>query len=198
VIAQAPPLGQVGVSPWLILVARVLSRARPTLALDTGTDPSAISRDAAVVHELQSDPRRFNKMTVRLGAELLDAVQRVHSRAAELRLPRLILHGTADRVALPDGSRRFAARAGTTVVELREHDGGYHNLFRDTCAAEVLADLETWLARRLGAPVARSEPSAEPGGVAGTVPASSDSGSRARACRCSGSPQSGPQGQRLK
>jgi alpha-beta hydrolase superfamily lysophospholipase len=147
VAVQAPPLGQLGVSPLKVAAARLLARVWPTFTLDTETDPAAISRDPAAVRALRTDPLWFSKATVRYGAEFLAAVTRIQARAAELATPLLILHGTADRVALPDGSRRFFARVGHADKELREYDGGYHNLFLDTDAPTVLADLEGWLAR---------------------------------------------------
>jgi alpha-beta hydrolase superfamily lysophospholipase len=151
VVAQAPPIGRVGASPLRIALARALSRIWPTLTLDTKTDPAAVSRDAAFVEEVRSDPRWFSDVTVRLVSEALDARARVHARAAMLRVPVLILHGAADRVALPDGSRRLRAAAREGVVELREYEGGYHNLFHDTATPTVLADLDAWLSRHVPA-----------------------------------------------
>jgi alpha-beta hydrolase superfamily lysophospholipase len=149
VIVQAPPLGRLGVSPARQVLARALARVWPTCAVPLGQDLAAVSRDAAVVRELRADPRLLTKATARFGVALLDAVERVNAGAAALAVPLLILHGTADRLAAPDGSRRFYARVAYPDKELREYDGGYHDLFRDADAARVLADLDVWLGRHV-------------------------------------------------
>jgi acylglycerol lipase len=149
VVVQAPPLGRLGVSPARKALARALARIWPTFAVPLGQDLEAVSRDAAVVRELQADPRLLTKATARFGVALLDAVERVNAGAAAWSVPLLILHGTADRMAALDGSRRFYARVAYPDKELREYDGGYHDLFRDADAARVLADLDAWLARHV-------------------------------------------------
>jgi alpha-beta hydrolase superfamily lysophospholipase len=152
VVAQAPPLGRLGVSPARQALARALARVWPTFAVPLGRDLAAVSRDPAVVRKLRADPRLLTKATARFGVALLDAVERVNAGAAALSVPLLILHGTADRLAALDGSRRFYERVAYRDKELREYDGGYHDLFRDADAARVLADLDAWLARHVAPP----------------------------------------------
>jgi alpha-beta hydrolase superfamily lysophospholipase len=149
VVVQAPPLGRLGVSPARQALARALARIWPAFAVPLAQDLEAVSRDRAVVQALRADPRLLTKATARFGVALLDAAERVNAGAAAWSVPLLILHGTADRMAAPDGSRRFYERVAHPDKELREYVGGYHDLFRDTDAARVLADLDAWLARHV-------------------------------------------------
>jgi alpha-beta hydrolase superfamily lysophospholipase len=149
VVVQAPPLGRLGVSPARQALARALARIWPTFAVPLDQDLDAVSRDPAVVRELRADPRLLTKATARFGVALLDAVERVNAGANALSVPLLIMHGTADRMAAVDGSRRFIERVAYPDKELRAYDGGYHDLFRDADAARVLADLGAWLARHV-------------------------------------------------
>ena len=89
----------------------------------------------------------LTKATARFGVALLDAVERVNAGAAALSVPLLVLHGTADRMAAVEGSRRLYERVAHSDKELREYDGGYHDLFDDLDAVSVLTDLDGWLGR---------------------------------------------------
>jgi len=60
-------------------------------------------------------------------------------------LPLLLLHGGADRMVPPEGSRAFVARVGHPDHTLREYPGGYHCLFADFDRDVVLADLGRWM-----------------------------------------------------
>jgi alpha-beta hydrolase superfamily lysophospholipase len=68
-----------------------------------------------------------------------------HQRAADLSVPVLILHGSADRMVPPEGSRSFFAKVRYPDREFREYPGAYHALFADINHGEVLGDLERWL-----------------------------------------------------
>jgi len=64
-------------------------------------------------------------------------------------VPLLILHGSADRMVPPDGSRTFFARVRFPDREFREYPGAYHGLFADLGFETVLGDLEEWIDRHI-------------------------------------------------
>jgi alpha-beta hydrolase superfamily lysophospholipase len=150
VIASGPILGQVGVSPLLLTLSRILSRIWPRLALSTGLDASAISRDPAVVKAYGEDPLVHSVGTPRLGTELEAAMERTMQRAADWQLPLLILHGGADRLAPAELSRLFFETVNVADKTRIEYEGGYHEPHNDTIHQRVVADLEGWLADHLG------------------------------------------------
>ncbi len=149
VIASAPALGQVGISPFLLTMSRVLSRLLPRFSLDTGLDASAISRDPEVVRAYKEDPLVHSKGTPRLGTEMGKAIEWVQSHAGEFRLPLLVLQGEADRLVPPEASRAFFEKVTFPDKEWHGYAGGYHEPHNDITRDQALSDLESWLERHL-------------------------------------------------
>ncbi len=150
VIAIAPPLGSLGIPAPLLLAGRVMSRLWPGFSLDTGLDLSGLSRDPTAVATVLADPLFHRRGSARLSTEVAAAAERVRSGAARFPLPLLVLHGSADRMVLPDGSRAFMAAVEQHDKTFREYAGAYHVLLADMGREQVLGDLEGWMeARRM-------------------------------------------------
>jgi alpha-beta hydrolase superfamily lysophospholipase len=149
VIAASPPLGRVGVPAPLMALGRVLSRVWPRFSVRTGMDLSGLARDPVVVETVLADPLFHRVGTARLSTEVMAAIERVQAAAPRFPLPLLVLHGSADRMVPPDGSRAFMARVGQPDRELREYPGAFHVLFADLDRERALTDVERWIAARL-------------------------------------------------
>ena len=149
VMLSAPPLGKVGVPPLLMALGRIMSWVWPRFSLEVGMDLSGLARDPAVVQTVLADPLFHRRGTARLSTEVTSAIRRVQNGAADLRVPLLILHGSADRMVPPDGSREFFQKVQYPDRELREYPEGYHGLFADIGYEKVLADVDRWLEARL-------------------------------------------------
>jgi alpha-beta hydrolase superfamily lysophospholipase len=149
VIAAAPPLGRVGVPPLLMALGRIMSRIWPRFSLEVGMDLSGLARDPAVIQTVLSDPLFHRRGTARLSTEVTAAIARVQARAGDLSVPLLILHGSADRMVPPDGSREFFQKVRHPVREFREYPEAYHGLFADFDHEQVLTDLERWIRGRI-------------------------------------------------
>ena len=149
VIAASPPLGRLGVPAPLMALGRLLSRVWPRFSIRTGMDLSGLARDPAVTATVLADPLFHRVGTARLSTEVTAAIARVRAGAPRFSLPLLLLHGSADRMVPPDGSRDFIARVRFHDRELREYAGAYHVLFADLDHERVLADVERWIAARL-------------------------------------------------
>jgi alpha-beta hydrolase superfamily lysophospholipase len=154
VVAVSPPLGPLGVPPWLLVLGRVLSRVWPRFSLETGMDLSGLARDRRVVEAVLADPLFHRRGTARLSTEVSAAIARVRASAGALAVPVLVLHGGADRMVPPDGSRAFAAdaRAAGADVTYREYPDGYHALLADVGGDHALVDVGAWLEARLPSP----------------------------------------------
>jgi alpha-beta hydrolase superfamily lysophospholipase len=149
IVAVAPPLGRLGVPAPLLAMGRVLSRVWPRFSLETGMDLTGLARDPAVTERVLADPLFHRRGTARLSTELTEAIARVRSGAAHYPVPVLVLHGGADRMVPPDGSRQFVAAAHQPNVRMIEYPGAYHALLADLGGSRVLADLAAWLAQHL-------------------------------------------------
>jgi alpha-beta hydrolase superfamily lysophospholipase len=149
VIAAAPAVGEVGVPPLLMAAGRVLSRIWPRFSMTTGMDLDGLSRVPEAERAVLEDPLFHRVGTARLSTEVPAAIERVQRGAASLAVPVLLLHGTADRMVPPDGTRRLFSRLTLADRRLIEYAGGYHALFADLDAERVLDDVARWIEERL-------------------------------------------------
>ncbi|AFY33597.1 alpha/beta hydrolase [Calothrix sp. PCC 7507] len=148
-IALAPTLGKVGVSKIRLLIGNLLSQVWPRFTLSTGIDLTAGSRDEKILAAYAQDTLRHTRASARLATEFFATVAWINAHAADWQLPLLILHGSADRVALPEGGDIFCQKVAGTDKTRVEYAGAYHELQNDLNYQEVLADLENWLERHL-------------------------------------------------
>ena len=134
------------VPPTLIAVARVLSAVLPKMGTMV-LDASAISRDQAVVDAYVNDPLVYRgKIRARTGAELIKIWQELPAQMPQINLPILIMHGTADQLSDPEGSRMLYERVGSKDKTLKLYEGFYHEIFNEPEREQVFADMEAWLA----------------------------------------------------
>ena len=148
VIALAPPLGELGVPRVLLALGRVVSRVWPGFSLRTGMDLSGLSRDPEVVRDILADPLFHRLGSARLSTEVTETVAVVQEHAPRFPVPVLVLHGGADRMVPPEGSRRFVGRVRQADKRLIEYPDAYHALLADLDRERVLADLCDWIINR--------------------------------------------------
>lgn len=133
----------------LLALSGLLSRFAPSLPT-LKLDPSLLARDPAVGAAYARDPLVYSGGTkARIGREQLNAGAAVLARAAELRLPLLVLHGEADAVADPAGSRALVARAGSSDKVFSLYPGGYHELLNDACREQAQSEIAAWIGAHL-------------------------------------------------
>lgn len=114
------------------------------------------SRDPKVVDAIAHDPLIPQiSYPVDTVAALVRATERIRAEFANITLPVLILHGTADKLTEPAGSQLFFDSTGSKDKTLKLYDGYFHDPLADVGREQVLADLQAWLeARASVAPVA--------------------------------------------
>jgi alpha-beta hydrolase superfamily lysophospholipase len=147
-IISGAPLEPVGVAkPFLVLLARVLSRVWPRFSLPLGLDPKGISRDPDVVKAYQADPLVHGKTTVRWGTEILQTIEWVKAHAADVKIPILLIHGGSDPLNSPDGTRNFFDKVTFPDKEMKIYPGSYHEVHNDLDYGQVMKDMTQWLER---------------------------------------------------
>jgi alpha-beta hydrolase superfamily lysophospholipase len=110
------------------------------------------SRDPAVVGAMNNDPLiKGESQPAQTSRALINADSRLKEEFPLIKLPLLILHGTADKVTKPSGSRRFYEQAGSTDKTLKLYEGHYHDLLNDIGKEGVMADIKDWIVARLPA-----------------------------------------------
>ena len=108
------------------------------------------SRDPRAVQAMNNDPLIAHESQPTLTvAELARADDRLKREFPEIRLPLLILHGTADEATKPTGSLFFHDTAGSRDKTLRLYEGYYHDLLNDVGKEKVCADISGWIEARV-------------------------------------------------
>jgi alpha-beta hydrolase superfamily lysophospholipase len=140
---------QPGLAQMLLL--RLLALLVPRLGM-LKLSADGVSRDPAVVRKYIEDPLVFHgKMSARMLRELFAGMRAIQAGAADIALPMLILHGGADVMTAPEGSRFLYERIGSSDKTLTIYPGLYHEIFNEPERAEVLAQILDWCEKRLGA-----------------------------------------------
>lgn len=115
------------------------------------------SRDPAVVAALNADPLVANEsQPSETIAEMVRADQLLKKSFGQFTLPLLILHGTADKVTRPSGSKEFYERAGSKDKTLKLYEGHFHDLLADVGKQQVMADIQDWIDTHIGTEIPRS------------------------------------------
>jgi alpha-beta hydrolase superfamily lysophospholipase len=149
IISSSPALAPPGIAPVLITISQILSRVWPTFSMGTGLDARGISRIPEVVSTYRNDPQVHDVGTARLGTEMARAQQEVLARAAEWRVPLLMIQGGADRIIPPEIGKTFFDHVACADKQLLRYADAYHEPHNDLCAQQEMQDLSGWLARHL-------------------------------------------------
>jgi acylglycerol lipase len=146
-IVSSPALGLTKeVPPVLTHLSRLLSSVTPRLALRNNVDPRTVSRIPEIVDAYRTDPLVHGKITTRLYTEWRRASKENLEHAADIKLPFLIIAGTADPLIDPESSRDLHRRAPTS--DLRMLEGRYHEPFNDLGSDEVFQLIADWVRGR--------------------------------------------------
>lgn len=141
-VLSAPALDST-LASWKKVLAPLLGRIAPTIAVPTGVDGTTISRDPSVAAKTAADPLCVKVTTMRLGSEGLKEQARVRDEAPRgLGMPTLVLHGLDDGLVPPAASAAFA---GAPLTERRTYPGLRHELHNEPEGPQVVDEIIGWL-----------------------------------------------------
>jgi acylglycerol lipase len=144
-VVSAPAACPRDVSRLTLTAGRVLSRLAPNTGV-LRLPLNRISRDPAVVDAYNHDPLVFRTpIRARLGAEMLTTMERVDAGLPGLRIPLLVMQGTADGLVDPGCGPQVYERAGSADKTLKMYDGLWHEIFNEPERDHVLDDLAAWV-----------------------------------------------------
>jgi alpha-beta hydrolase superfamily lysophospholipase len=134
------------VQMWLL---RLLAVVTPRLGM-LKLDAEGVSRDAGVVRRYKEDPLvHHGKMSARMLRELFAGMSGIQAGATGITLPMLIMHGGADAMASPEGSRFLHQHISSVDKTLKIYPGLYHEIFNEPEHSEVFALVLDWCESRL-------------------------------------------------
>jgi len=132
------------------IMGKLTSRIVPRLSMSNGLDPQSLSHDPQVVEAYLADPLVHDRVTARLFTEMTATMQSTLDGAGRLSIPCLVMHGGADPICNPEGSRAFHERLGVADRTLLRYDGFFHEIFNEIGKEKPLADMRDWLLARIG------------------------------------------------
>ena len=145
VIATGPLLRPAFEPPaWKMTLGKIMYSLWPTLSMSNEIDRQGLSRDPEVVRAYNGDPLVHDRVSARLGMDMLEAGLWALEHAAEFPLPLLLMHGSADHITSAQASREFAAQAGDRCT-LKIWDGFYHEIHNEPEQGQVFRYLVEWL-----------------------------------------------------
>ncbi len=129
-------------------IVGLLGRLFPRLPL-IKLKAAHVSRDPEVVRRYEGDPLVYRgRIRAGLAAAMGRAVRRIERDASSITLPLLIMHGTEDQLASPEGSRVLHERIASADKTLKLYAGLHHEILNEPEQDQVIADIADWLDAR--------------------------------------------------
>ena len=136
--------------PWIqLLLIRFFAKVLPKLGV-LQLDASGVSRVPEEVERYVNDPLNYTgKMTASMVAALFAGMGNIQAKAGDIRLPLLLLHGGADTMTSPEGSRFLNDQVSSSDKTLHIYPGLYHEVFNEPERDDIFATIGQWLDARL-------------------------------------------------
>ncbi len=150
VIATSPGLRTAFKPPAAKVTAgKILYRLAPNMVMPNGLELAALSRDPNVVQAYTADPLVHDKMSARLGLDILQQGEWALAHAAEFPpIPLLLVHGACDRLTSAPATEEFASKlraAGKKNFTLKIWPDCYHETHNEPEKAQVIQYMIDWL-----------------------------------------------------
>jgi alpha-beta hydrolase superfamily lysophospholipase len=127
-------------------LARLLVRIAPRLAVSNGLKGEQLSHDPEVGKRYFDDPLMVHKTTVRLGFELMEAMERAQGKLHSISQPVLVIHGSEDTIVDP----RFTEPVGSLPNAQRVvFDGLRHETFNEDGGSVAVGAVSDWIEARI-------------------------------------------------
>lgn len=130
------------------LLAKVMSRLYPAFTMNNGLDWNYLSRDPSVAQRYKSDPLVHDRISARLGWDLLSLGPVMQAHAAEFPVPLLLVQGSADRLVSPAATAAFAKAVPADKLTYKVWEGFYHETHNEPEKQQVLQTMVDWLDQR--------------------------------------------------
>ncbi|HEU4428329.1 MAG TPA: alpha/beta hydrolase [Myxococcota bacterium] len=133
-----------------VVLAHLLRRVAPRLAMKAGLDVDGLSRDPEVVRRYLADPLVIRTMTTSLAAEMMGTAAALRGRAPQITTPVLLMHGAQDPLCPVAASEEFAAGLTSAGSAFRSYPTLRHEIFNEPDREAVYADAWRWIEETLG------------------------------------------------
>jgi len=156
-LRRNPPLeGIIVTSPWLklavepplikIILGEVMDKIWPSFSQENGISAHALSHDPKIVRAYMEDPLVHNRISVRLFSECYRAGHWALEHSKELKIPLLLMHGTADGITSPKASREFFENTDERCT-FKLWNCQFHELHNELIKDQVSNFIINWVER---------------------------------------------------
>lgn len=141
------PAGELPI--WKKLLAGVLSKIVPSLAMSNGLNSSDLSHDQAVVDAYVNDPLVHDRVSSRWFVEFTRAGMESLRRASELSMPLLVIHGADDKIVDFRGSKEVMANASSLDKKFYLFEGLFHETMNEVSPEKekVVNSIRDWIVK---------------------------------------------------
>jgi len=127
------------------VVSKILSSILPGLSIPSGLDPNFTSSDKAYVETYINDPLVENKITARLGNEMMSCLPKMIPAAARLGIPTMMQVGSEDEAFHPDSWDALFNAIGVEDKQFKKYEGFLHEVYNEVKKEIPLGDLKDWI-----------------------------------------------------
>ncbi|TXG50921.1 hypothetical protein EZV62_023445 [Acer yangbiense] len=147
VVVTSPAVGVQPSHPIITVLAPIFAFLMPKYQFSGATNKGMpVSRDPAALVAKYSDPLVYTgHIRVRTGYEILRISTHLQQNLKRLRVPFMVLHGTADTVTDPEASKKLYEEASSTDKTIRLLEGFLHDLLFEPERDEIVGDIINWL-----------------------------------------------------
>lgn len=132
-------------SSWKIKLEERLVNLLPRLKTQSFVEPKDLSLDTEIIKSYEEDPFVNKKISLRLRKQILDNAQIIMAIASRIQIPALMLHGRADPIASPEGTKKFFSRLPSFPKEILIYDDLLHELTNSDKGESILEKIDRWI-----------------------------------------------------
>ena len=134
----------VPISAGKLRLGRFLGKVAPWITLPGDSRVGVLTRDPKIQEEHRTDPLRHNRMSPPLFFGMIAGGELLVARAAEIRIPLLMVLGGQDTLIDPATSREFFERLGSEDKTLLFYPKMLHEPLNDLGREQVIEDMARW------------------------------------------------------
>lgn len=136
-------------SPFLQKISGLVGRLLPFLPV-VSVDTTLVTQVEKERKAYDEDPLVFHGSTkARTAFEFLRTMKYVQKNFSSIKLPFLVMHGSADKLSNPKGSQLLFDTAGSTDKTIKLFEGMYHEIMREPDKHLFFETIKQWISARI-------------------------------------------------
>jgi alpha-beta hydrolase superfamily lysophospholipase len=129
--------------------ARFVSKVLPGLKVQKLDDSEFVRTDEAKKAFMADPLIVHDALPARSAAAALDALEVIGARMSEVKVPFLVMHGTADTATNIEGSQSLHEQAASADKTFKRWEGVHHDLLHEPEAPHIIEFVVQWMVARL-------------------------------------------------